>query len=220
MDDDLLVSLPISTVTHHAPNEKIYSEDQPCAHLYTVVSGMVKLVRHAAQRQPVILGFCRTGDLFGQSVFITPAHTEEAVAVENTAVMSWAAGDVEQLLDRRPRVTLGLLKTVVRREIDFTKRLESLANDSVAVRLAKSLLDLAERFGTPAEGGTATIRGVTHESLAQYIGSSRALVGLCLVEFRHQQLLRYSHKKMVLYRDSLREWIRMTAQEEPGTKAV
>jgi len=41
--------------------------------------------------------------------------------------------------------------------------------------------------------------------VAQYIGSSRTLVGLCLVEFRHQQLLGTRRKEMVLYRDSLRE---------------
>ena len=128
--------------------------------------------------------------------------------------MSWPASEVERLLDHRPRLTLAVLKSLVSREIDFTKRLQSLARDSVSVRLMKSLLDIAERFGTPAEDGTATIRGVTHESLAQYIGSTRTIVSLCLLDFRHQQLLRYSRKKMVLHRDSLREWIRMTAQEE------
>ena len=65
-------------------------------------------------------------------------------------------------------------------------------NDSIGVRLAKSPLHFSERLGTPTPDGSVTTRTFTHEFLAQYIGTSRALVNVNMADFRRQDMVKYS----------------------------
>jgi len=49
---------------------------------------------------------------------------------------------------------------------------------------------------------------LTHELLAQYVGTSRELVTSRMTNFRRQGYLQYTRKDITVYRDALRAWIR------------
>jgi CRP/FNR family cyclic AMP-dependent transcriptional regulator len=49
---------------------------------------------------------------------------------------------------------------------------------------------------------------LTHELLAQYVGTSRELVTCRMTKFRRQGYLEYSRKDITLHRDVLQAWVR------------
>lgn len=48
---------------------------------------------------------------------------------------------------------------------------------------------------------------MSHEMLAQYIGSTRATVTRAILRFRGQGWVRYTRSAIVIHREALRQWL-------------
>jgi CRP/FNR family cyclic AMP-dependent transcriptional regulator len=207
--EDPLDYLPCSRILVYKKAQVIYNQNEPATNLYLVIDGKVKISRLAADGHQVIMNICRPDDFFGESAFLRLAErSEQATAWEDIKLMTWTTSEVEDVLMRRPRLAVGLLQMLAQRTMDFTQRLESFSVDNIACRLARSLIRLSEWLGTPEEDGSVRMAPFTHESLSQYVGTSREIVTHYMNQFRRQGYLRYSRKGIILYREALREWLR------------
>src|ERR1019366_3539609 len=115
---------------------------------------------------------------------------EQATAFEKTKLMAWTTAEIEDIIMKRPRLSLALLQLLVQRSIDFTLRIESFSVDNIARRLARSLIRFSERLGTVEEDGSVCMTPFTHELLSQYVGTSREIVTQYMNQFRRQGYLR------------------------------
>jgi CRP-like cAMP-binding protein len=70
-----------------------------------------------------------------------------ATAIESATLMTWAAAEMEDLVMKRPRLAVALLQILDQRNLEFTRRVESLSIDNVERRLARSLIRFSERLG-------------------------------------------------------------------------
>lgn len=210
--DDPLMYLPCSTIVEYPRGGMIYSVGQPCTHLYVVIAGVIQVARQAERGQPVIIDVYRTDDFFGEGSLIhLPTRDEQAQAMEKTMLMTWKAADVHELMERRPSLAMALMKIMAFREFEFGERMQSMSRNSIASRLARSLLRFSDRLGFPGADGIVRMRGFTHEFLAQYVGTSRELVNLCMTQFRRQDILKYSRQEIAIRRDALVEWIHLNS---------
>jgi CRP-like cAMP-binding protein len=131
-----------------------------------------------------------------------------SVALENTKLMTWTTGEIEEISARRPRLAFALLQLLVQRSMDFGSRIESFSVDNIARRLARTLIRFSERLGHEAEDGSVQMIPFTHELLSQYVGTSREIVTHYMNQFRRQGYLTYSRKGILLHRDALKDWLR------------
>jgi CRP/FNR family transcriptional regulator len=188
--------------------EVIYSHDQPCNNLYLVISGTVKITRISDRGSQVMLDLYRPDEFFGEAAFVSLGHTsEQAVAHQKTTLMAWRVGDIEAMIMKRPQLAMALLQAFGQRALGFAERIESLSVDSIDKRLARTLLRFSERLGTLQTNGSVVMEPLTHELLAQYVGTSRELVTCRMTKFRRQGYLQYSRKEITLYQDALRAWV-------------
>ena len=65
-------------------------------------------------------------------------------------------------------------------------------------RVAKALLDLADRFGRPATDGILVAHELTQEELAQLVGASRETVNKALAEFVQRGWIRLEARAVVI----------------------
>ena len=65
-------------------------------------------------------------------------------------------------------------------------------------RVAKALLDLAERFGSQDRDGLHVHHDLTQEELAQLVGASRETVNKALADFAQRGWLRIEAKAVVI----------------------
>lgn len=206
--EDPLAYLPRSIVVEYRKGEIVYSHDQACNNLYLVISGTVKITRISDHGSQVMLDLYRPDEFFGEAAFVSLSHaSEQAVAHQKTTLMTWRAGDIEAMIMKRPQLAMALLQAFGLRALGFAERIESLSVDSIDKRLARTLLRFSERLGTPQTDGSVVMEPLTHELLAQYIGTSRELVTCRMTKFRREGYLQYSRKEITLYRDALRTWI-------------
>jgi CRP-like cAMP-binding protein len=206
--EDPLAHLPRSTIVEYKKKRLIYNQDIPSTGIYLIIDGKVKVCRLSG-RNEVVVDIYRPSDFFGESALLgLPHHAEQATALENTRVMTWTAAQIEDIVARQPRLAVAFWQILVQRMRDFGERIESFSLDNVAHRLARSLIRLADRLGTPNEDGSVQMAALSHELLSQYVGTSREIVTHYMIHFRRQGYLRYSRKGITLYRDALKEWLR------------
>jgi len=207
--EDPLAHLPCSSIVEYKKGQMIYNQDQPSTSIYLVIDGKVKVCRLADDGHQVVVDIYQPDEFFGESAFLNlPHRAEQATALENTKLMTWTTAEIEEIVQKRPKLAIALLQLLVQRSMDFGSRIESFSVDNIARRLARALIRFSERLGQEAEDGSVQMIPFTHELLSQYVGTSREIVTHYMNQFRRQGYLRYSRKGILLHRDALKEWLR------------
>jgi CRP/FNR family transcriptional regulator len=151
----------------------------------------------------------QTDDLFGETAFIGSTESHEiATALEPTHVMTWSHDEAEQLILARPRLGIALLQMLAKRCMNYARRIESCASERTERRLARTLLYLAERLGRMNDEGKLQMLPLSHELLAQYVGTTRELVTCNMIQFHRRGYLTYSRKAIVLDPDAIRKFLK------------
>ena len=207
--EDPLAYLPCSSILEYRKGQVIYNQDQPSGSVCLVIDGKVKVCRMTDDGRWVVVDIYQTDEFFGESALLnSPARGEQALALENTKLMTWTTSEIEKLVLQRPLLAVALLQILVQRSIDFGRRIESFSVDNIERRLARTLVRFSERLGRNAADGSVEMMPLTHELLSQYVGTSREIVTHYMNQFRRQGYLRYSRKGIVLYRDAMHDWLR------------
>lgn len=203
--EDVLAHLPISKITEYAKGQLIYSLNTFPTNIYLVLKGTVGISHMAGDGTALLLDIVRPDELFGECAFLGEDRpTGSAEAMERTEIMSWAVSEMEDLVTKRPRLAVALLQVLVRRNAEYTRRIESFSIDTVAQRLARSLLRFSERLGTQTESGPVWMMPITHQMLSRYIGTSREIVSHHMNQFRKNGYVTYSRRGISLHRETLR----------------
>ncbi len=179
--------------------EHLFLEGQDGDRLYVVLDGKIKLTRAAADGRENLLSVIGPGEMFGElSLFDPRPRTSTASAVTDATVAALAHDALRPWLLERPDVSMHMLRALakrVRREFDVTA---DLVFTDVPGRVAKNLLDLAERFGEQDRDGLHVHHDLTQEELAQLVGASRETVNKALADFAARGWLQISARSVLI----------------------
>jgi CRP/FNR family transcriptional regulator len=149
--------------------ERLFDEGDAGFRLYVVLEGKIKLTRAAPDGRENLLSVLGPGEMFGElSLFDPRPRTSSAVAVTDTRLAALAH---DELLDWLT---------------------------DVPGRVAKALLDLADRFGEQTAEGLQVHHDLTQEELAQLVGASRETVNKALADFAARGWLTLSAKSVLI----------------------
>jgi len=218
--EDALMYLPRRGVTGYNKGQIIFEEQNPSKGLHLVVQGRVKVAIPLDNGAQTVVDVFTTDDFFGENSLLGyPQHAERAVALDPVSLMSWSSQEIEEQVERQPRLGIALLQMLVKRVLDYEERLQSFALDKTPERVVRALLRFAERLGTRSEDGAITIPPLTHQILSEYVGTSREIVTFHMNHLRQKGYLRYSRKGIQIYTEALREHLRETESHHPGWDA-
>ncbi len=169
----------------------VYSYEDPATNLYVVLKGRVKIVRSSAEGEQKIIGIRYRGDLFGDLALAANSaefrRSEEAVALDTARIAIIRVSDFWNAVRRDPALMQNAIQLLAMRLVDSHSQIESLVFDNNHRRLARALLALAN---DAALAGESSVR-LTHEELAELIGSTREVVTGMMIEFRQRGLIEY-----------------------------
>jgi CRP/FNR family transcriptional regulator, cyclic AMP receptor protein len=218
--EDPLEYLPRSQVAEYNKGQVIYNQNAPSTNIYLILEGRVKVSCLADRGRQVLVAIYQTEEFFGESAFLHPAQRpERAIALESTKLMSWTGSEVEAMVMRQPRLGVAFAQMMAQRTTEFTERIESFGADNLSRRLVRCLISLSARMGTRQEDGSVKMIPVTHELLAENIGTSREIVSHYMNQFRKQGYLQYSRKGIVLYPDAFDAWLRDASRQAANVPA-
>ncbi len=203
--EDVLAHLPISATTMYRKGQVVYGPDSPSKSIHLLVTGRMEVSQRAEDGSDVLLEIVLPEELFGESAFVaSPRALEQATAVVDATVMAWPVSDIEDLLTRRPRLAVTLLQILSQRNAELIRRIESFSIDTIEKRLARSLIHLSERLGSPERDGCVRMMPLTHALLSRYVGASREIVTHHMNGLRRRGLVNYSRAGISFHCNTLR----------------
>ena len=177
----------------------LFHEGEPGDSLYIILSGKVKLGRRASDGRENLVAVMGPSDQFGElSMFDPGPRTATAVVVTDGRIARLSKASLQKWVQERPQIAMQLLRVVARRLRRTNTMLADLIFVDVPGRVAKQLLQLAQRFGSVDGGQLRVTHDLTQEELAQLVGASRETVNKALADFAARGWLRLEGKSVVI----------------------
>jgi CRP/FNR family cyclic AMP-dependent transcriptional regulator len=109
--EDPLAFLPCSSIAEFRKGQLIYNQDQPSTSIYLVIEGKVKVSRMGDDGRQVVVDIYQPDEFFGESALLNlPHRSEQAAALDRTRLMAWSAAEIEDMVEKRPRLAVALLQ--------------------------------------------------------------------------------------------------------------
>lgn len=200
VDPDAVVNLISQMQTESFPRSTtIFDEGEPGDTLYIIIEGKVKLARHAPDGRENLLSVMGPSDMFGElSIFDPGPRTSSAVCVTEVEAATMDSEMLRTWINDHPEISQQLLRVLARRLRRTNASLADLIFTDVPGRVAKTLLQLANRFGTQEGSGLRVNHDLTQEEIAQLVGASRETVNKALATFAQRGWIRLEGKSVVI----------------------
>ena len=153
-------------------------------------------------------GRCITISILGPGDVFLQWRTESqslsclcAEAMQPSRVISASEQDMADVVSLQPTAAIDVISSFARRLTESQVLIEDLMNSSVNLRLYRTLLELSKQFGKP-EGPLSVIDyPLTHQRLADMIGSNRVTVTRKLHELQERGIIETRKNATIVLRD-------------------
>lgn len=171
--------------TRYPRGAAIFTEGEESTHVIALLSGRVKIVYADAHGRETVFGVQGPGDLLGELSAIDHEPRSGAVfALEAVEAVAIAAERFTEMVVTTPALALVVLRLVAGRLRDADRKRIEFGAYSTEHRVARRLVELAQRYGD-SRGDAVHIRlRLTQEELAGWTSSSREAVAKALATFR------------------------------------
>jgi CRP-like cAMP-binding protein len=178
--------------------------------IYLVKAGRVKVSAYSPDGKEQVLALLDRGDLFGDLVPAESPVPTRVEALDRAVVCTLQRTAFEDIIRSTPDVALKVIRILARRLRAAEQEIEDLALRDVPGRLAALLLRLAEAHGVLHDRGIRLLFRLTHQDLAQVIGSTRETVTMIMNRFQDDGLIAVEQRTLILLD---RERLRAVAQK-------
>jgi CRP/FNR family transcriptional regulator, cyclic AMP receptor protein len=180
------------TVTRRfPPGETVFSEGDPCAGLYVVQSGHIRIFKSSSTGREQVLSIDGPGSSVAEiPVFDGGNYPASVTAVDDVTLLFISKQDFQGLCLAYPEVALKVLRVVGARFRKLVGIIEELSFTTVRHRLASFLLRLAQKEGRSSGDGVEITLGVSNQELASQIGTVRELVSRNLSRLQSEGILK------------------------------
>jgi len=174
----------------YAPGEVVFAEGQPCAGLYVVERGHIRIFKPSPGGREQVLTIDGPGSSVAEvPVFDGGNYPASGAAVDSALLLFVSKQDFQALCLAHPQVTLKVLRIVGARLRRLVEIIEELSFTTVRHRLASFLVRLARQEGKRTPAGIEILLPASHQELAAQIGTVRELVSRNLSRFQAEGLL-------------------------------
>jgi CRP/FNR family transcriptional regulator, cyclic AMP receptor protein len=177
----------------------IYLPGDPGSAVYVVNGGRVKVSKVTRDGKELTLAYRQPGEVFGEACLIDGSPREEmAEAMENAIVTEIEREQFEKLLMTQASLGYKMTKILAQRRREMETKIENLVFKDVNSKLAELLLRLATEYGVDDSRGTLVQLKITHQEMANLIGSTRETVSLTLAQFKRKGLIQTEGRKVII----------------------
>lgn len=188
----------------YSSGQTIFQEGDPCAGLYVVVSGHVRIFKTSTGGREQVLSIDGPGSSVAElPVFDGGAYPASVAAVDDATLLFVSKQAFQELCLTHPQVALKVLRVVGGRLRRLVGIIEELSFTTVRHRLAALLLRLAKKEGTAVNGDRVVITlPENNQEIAAQIGTVRELVSRNLSRFQSEGLIEIDGRKLTIMNPS------------------
>lgn len=174
----------------YAAGEILFGEGQPCAGLYIVASGRIRIYKTSPAGREHVLAIEGPGASVAElPVFDGDPYPASAAAMEPSSVVFISRDDLRALCLEHPQIALKMLQVVGARLRRLVGIIEELSFTTVRGRLVSWLLRQAGAEEFSAKRSVTFSLNVSHQEIAAQIGTVRELVSRNMARLQAQGLI-------------------------------
>jgi CRP/FNR family transcriptional regulator len=180
-------------------HQMIFSPGAPSDAIYFIEKGRVRLTRLSTEGKTVILALLGPGDLIGEAAWEAGEHDSYAETLEDSRIYQISREAFQSLIRENPEFGIRLIQIIGSRLKQAQARIEDLVFRQVPSRVARLLLTLAENHGKVTPKGIRVEFPLTHQEIADLVGSSRVTVTQILNRFRSSHWIDIESKRVTIH---------------------
>lgn len=181
-----------------SPGELIFSEGEPCAGLWVIEAGRVRIFKSSPTGREQVLAIEAPGNSVAElPVFDGGNYPASAAAVDDTTLLFVSKQEFHSLCLVHPKVALKVLRVVGKRLRTLVAIIEELSFTTVRSRLISLLLRLA-RQGSKTAAGVEIQLPASNQELAAQIGTVRELVSRNMSRLQAEGLIRIEGRSVII----------------------
>ena len=183
-------------------SKTIFFPGDPAERVYLIRRGAVRLSRVYESGEEITVGLLRENSLFGVLSLLTGHRSDRfyhAVAFTKVEMITAPAASVRKAIEEDTGVGLLLLQGLSTRILQTETMIETLTHRDMSSRLVSFLLVLCRDFGVPGEEGITIDLRLSHQSIAEAIGSTRVTITRLLGDLKNIGLLQIERKKITIF---------------------
>jgi CRP-like cAMP-binding protein len=177
-------------VSHYRQKQNIYTQGTPAYTLFYIQEGGVRLTTRTKHQPSAVTAILGVGDLFGELCLAGyPLRMSTAVALTASSIRTIHKKKMLQILRKQNKTSNSLVVYLVSSIKKYQDHVAELLTSSAEQRLARVLLRLAHL----EKNGPAFIEIpiLSHQVLAEMVGTTRPRVNLFMNRFRNQGFIDY-----------------------------
>ena len=179
--------------------QEVFYEGNPCAGVYCVHSGLVKVSKRAPHGRSYILRLAGPGDVLAmESLLLGSPHGASAEMLEEGTVCRLDARELQTILKEEPQLMGPIVQFLAQRLVDADEDRAELSAGESRERIALTLLTLAERYSRPDVDGLHLVLNLSREDLADLIGTTTETAIRRLGELRRKGIVATRGREIVL----------------------
>lgn len=183
----------------YSAGELVFSEGEPCAGLFVVESGSVRIFKSSAAGREQVLSIEGPGGSVAElPVFDGGNYPASVVAVEDSTLLFVSKQDFQGLCLAYPEVALKALKVVGGRLRRLVGIIEELSFTTVRQRLGAYLLRMAQNEGKKVIQGVEVTLPANNQEIAAQIGTVRELVSRNLSRLQAEGIVSIDGRSLVI----------------------
>jgi CRP-like cAMP-binding protein len=179
-------------------NERIFSQGDPAAAIYFIQTGRVKISVLSYTGKEGVLGILGPDDFFGEECLVGQSlRISSATALEPLSVFPVQKRAMLRALHAQPGLAQRFTTSLLKRTIDLEEDLCDQLFNQCEKRLARVLLKLAHlrEYQVIPDAAMPTL---SHETLAEMVGTTRARITHFMNKFRKMGLIDYDGHLIVI----------------------
>ena len=183
-------------------SKTIFFPGDPAERVYLIVRGAVRLSRVYESGEEITVALLRENSLFGVLSLLTGNRSDRfyhAVAFTRVEMLTAPANSVMKAIESDTSVGLLLLQGLSSRILQTETMIETLTHRDMSSRLVSFLLVLCRDFGVPGDNGITIDLKLSHQAIAEAIGSTRVTITRLLGDLRNSGLLQIDRKKITVF---------------------
>ncbi len=199
---DVIRGLDGATTETVERSKTIFFPGDPAERVYLIKRGAVRLTRVYESGEEITVALLRENSLFGVLSLLTGHRSDRfyhAIAFTRVEMLSAPAASVRHAIEADSFVGLLLLQGLSSRVLQTETMIETLTHRDMSSRLVSFLLVLCRDFGVPGERGITIDLRLSHQAIAEAIGSTRVTITRLLGDLRGLGLLQIDRKKITVF---------------------
>ncbi|MEL7085924.1 MAG: global nitrogen regulator NtcA [Cyanobacteria bacterium P01_A01_bin.3] len=190
------------TVDTYDRGKTIFFPGDPAERVYFLQKGAVKLSRVYESGEEITVALLRENSIFGVLSLITGQNSDRfyhSVAFTSVELLSLPIEQVQTALENNGELAMLLLKGLSSRILETEMMIETLAHRDMGSRLVSFLLILCRDFGLPSPDGVTIDLRLSHQEIAEAIGSTRVTITRLLGDLRKNEYISIHKKKITVH---------------------